>query len=201
MKISLPPEIEYEGISVGEAIRARRSLRDYTGEALSLKELSLLLYYADGVTDKIIGFRAAPSAGATFPIDIYPVANNVEGLKPGIYRYLPEEHALELKKEGDFRRELVSYGLGQEMLGTAGAVLVLVAVFPRIRRIYGERGWRYVFLEAGHIAQNIYLVATSLNLGTCAIGAFYDDHYNRLFEVNGREESVIYLLPVGRVRR
>ena len=105
--------------------------------------------------------------------------------------------SLELVRQGDFRRDLVRYAWGQEMMATAGVVLVLSAVFGRSQWRYQERAYRYVLLEAGHISQNIYLVATALGLGTCAIGAFHDQGYDQIIGVDGEKESVIYLMPVG----
>jgi len=161
-----------------------------------------LLYLADGITAHKygIGFRSAPSAGALYPIEIYPVVNRVTGLEPGIYHYNVRDHALELLKGGDYRGQLIRYCLGQEMPGTANVVLILTAIFHRTRWKYRERAYRYVMLEAGHIGQNIYLAATAMGMGACAIGAFLDDPINRLLEVDGVREAVVYLLTVGRRR-
>jgi len=199
--VTLPPPEFPKALSLEEAIEKRRSIRDYSGEAMSLGELSLLLHLADGVTAHRYGIdlRAAPSAGALYPIEIYPVVHNVEGLKPGVYHYNIREHALELLKEGDFRLKMVQYGVGQGMLGTANVVLVLTAIFQRTRWKYRERTYRYVMLEAGHIGQNIYLAATAMGMGACAVGAFFDDPINRLLEVDGVKEAVIYLLTVGKI--
>ena len=166
---------------------------------MSLAELSHILHYSNGLTDKRSGFRASPSAGATYPIEIYPVINNVEGLTTGIYRYSVSTHELELIREGDFRQEMAQAALGQRMLIEATVVLVLSAIFERTTRRYQERGQRYILLEAGHIAQNTSLVATSMGLGTCAIGAFYDEDFNRLLGLDGRQESVLYLVAVGKI--
>ena len=114
-RIQLPPAAGYEGLGIGKVIERRRSERDFSGEAISLLDLSRLLYYATGVTEERWGLRAAPSAGATYPIEVYPVVNSVDGLPQGIYHYLIHEHSLEFRREGDFRRELVSYALGQEL--------------------------------------------------------------------------------------
>jgi len=164
-----------------------------------LAELSHILHYSSGVTDKRTGFRAAPSAGATYPIEVYPVTNNVEGLTRGIYRYLAASHELELVREGDFRHEMALAALGQRMLIEANVVLVLSAIFQRTQRRYQERAQRYILLEAGHIAQNACLVATSMGLGACAVGAFYDTDFNHVVGVDGREESVLYLVAVGKI--
>jgi SagB-type dehydrogenase family enzyme len=198
-KIQLSQEIFYEGLSVEKAIEKRRSERDFSSQTISLLEFSSLLYYADGITEKRYGLRAAPSAGALYPIEIYPIVNNVEGLARGIYHYSVVDHSLELIQEGDFRQEMMQHALDQEMMAQASVVLVLTAVFHRTEWRYRERGRRYILLEAGHIAQNIHLIAVSMGLGSCAVGAFSDDEYNRMLGVDGKKESVIYLIPVGKI--
>ena len=198
-KIELPREVGFGGLSLDRVIESRRSERDFTDKPLSLLELSRLLYYAYGITEKQEQLRAAPSAGALYPIEIYPVVNNVEGLTKGIYRYFVADHSLALVREGDFRHQMMRHALGEEMMGRASAVLVLSAVFRRSEWRYRERAYRYILLEAGHISQNIYLVATALGLGTCAVGAFDDQGYNSIMGVDGKKESVIYLMPVGKI--
>lgn len=199
--IPLPKPEPLGKMSVEEALQKRRSIRDYSREPLSLQEFSLLLHLADGITlwRYGIGFRTAPSAGALYPIEIYPVVNRVEGLKPGIYHYNVRAHALELLREGDFGQELVNYCLGQEMPGTAAVTFILTAAFQRTRWKYRERAYRYILLEGGHIGQNIYLGATAMGLGACAIGAFLDDPVNSLLGVDGTKEAVIYILTVGKI--
>jgi SagB-type dehydrogenase family enzyme len=197
-KIQLPGELAYKGLTVEQAIVNRRSHRDFSGQAMSLAELSHLLLYSSGITDKQYGFRAAPSAGATYPIEVYALVNNVEGLNEGIYHYLIPSHELELMHEGDFSHDLSHAALGEKMVRHANVVLALSAVFQRTQRRYRERAQRYIFFEAGHIAQNAYLVATSMGLGACAIGAFYDDEVNRLLGLNIRDESALYLVAAGK---
>ena len=198
LEVKLPEEVEFEGLSLVEAIENRRSERRFTGEPISLLELSQLLYYAYGITDSSEQLRAAPSAGALYSIEIYPVVNSVEGLDGGIYRYSSQEHSLLLIRKGDFRREMARHALGQVMLARASVVFLLSAVFRR-SEWYGKRAHRYILLEAGHISQNIYLIATSLGLGACAVGAFSDDDFNRILGVDGKEESVLYLMVVGKL--
>ncbi len=199
-RIHLTQELAYNGLTVEKAIANRRSQRDFTDETMSLAELSHLLYYSSGVTDKRQGLRAAPSAGATYPIEVYAIVNNVEGLAKGIYHYLIESHELELLREGDFRNEMSRAALEERMFKQANVIVALSAVFQRTQQRYRERAQRYIFFEAGHIAQNTYLVATSLGLGACAIGAFYDDEFNRLLGLDGKNESVLYLIAVGKIR-
>ncbi|MBM3156279.1 MAG: SagB/ThcOx family dehydrogenase [Chloroflexi bacterium] len=198
-KIQLTGELSYKGLTIEQAIANRRSQRDFSGQAMSLAELSHILLYSSGITDKRHGLRAAPSAGATYPIEVYALVNNVEGLSKGIYHYLIPSHELELTYEGDFSHDLSHAALGETMVRHANAALLLSAVFQRTQRRYRERAQRYIFFEAGHIAQNAYLVATSMGLGACAIGAFYDDQVNRLLGLNGRDESALYLIAVGKI--
>lgn len=189
------PEPRYKGeVSVEEAIARRRSIRYYRDEPLTLDQVSQLLWAAQGITEKKRKFRAAPSAGATYPFEIYVVIGNVEGLKPGVYHYNPFNHTLELIKEGDYRKELQKAALNQEWVGKAAIDIVLVAFYERTTKRYGERGYQYVHIEAGHIGQNIYLQATALNLGTVAVGAFYDSEVAKVVETDGRP---LYIFPVG----
>jgi len=182
-----------------EVIAARRSRREYLSGPLSLEDLSTLLYAAQGITEPRWGFRASPSAGALYPIETYVAVHDVAGLEMGLYHYAVADHALERLRAGDLRAALVLAGVGQEMLGTAQVCFILTAVFQRTRWRYRERTYRYILLEAGHIGQNIYLAATGLGLGACAVGAFLDDRVNDLLGVDGSEEAALYLLTVGKV--
>lgn len=198
-QIALPDPHDYRGLSLEETIEMRRSTRDYSATPLSSEGLSRLLHAAQGITEHRWGFRAAPSAGALYPIELYAVVQDVVGLKPGIYHYAVQEHRLELLHQGDFRAEVVRAGIGQAFLGQAGVCFVLSAIFQRTRWRYRERAYRYVLLEAGHIGQNIYLAATSMGLGACAVGAFLDDDLNDLLGLDGKEETTLYIMPVGKV--
>jgi SagB-type dehydrogenase family enzyme len=198
-RIQLDKELFHSSLSLEEVIAQRRSVRNFSGKPMSPVELSHLLYYSSGITSKHHGFRAAPSAGATYPIEIYPVINNVDGLTTGVYNYLVATHELQLIYDGDFHKEIARAALGQNVLAEANVVLVLSAVFQRIQHRYRERGQRYALLEAGHIAQNTCLVATSMGLGACAIGAFYDEDINRLLGLDGKKESALYLMAAGKI--
>jgi len=197
-KIELP-EPKYTGMAVEEALKKRRSIRNYSTKPVSKAQLSQLLFAAQGVTGRMYGkaLRTAPSAGALYPFEIYIVANNVQDLPQGIYHYSVLDHTLEPVKSGDFRGQITDAGLDQEMLGDAGVTFVLSAIFDRVRHKYGERSFRYVYMEAGHISQNIYLQAVSLGLGSVCAGAFLDEKVNKLIDVDGVKEAVIYLHPVG----
>jgi len=192
--IVLPEPRLDSDVSVEEAIARRRSIRSYRDEPVTLSQLSQLLWAAQGITAQRTKFRASPSAGATYPFEVYVVAGNVEGLAPGIYKYDPFKHALVMVKEGDYRGALQSAALNQEWVGKAPVDIVLVAFYERTTTVYGERGVRYVHMEAGHIGQNIYLQATALNLGTVAVGAFYDDQVAEILDTEG---SPLYIFPVG----
>ena len=200
-KISLPPVTGFHRLSVEEAIETRRSVRDFSGQPMSMDELSYLLHAAGGITGERWGLklRAAPSAGALYPVEIYPVVHNVSDLEQGVYHYAVQDHSLKTLQKGDFRWSMIRHGVGQEMLGAANAVFLLTAIFQRTRWKYRERSYRYVLLEAGHIGQNIYLAATSMGLGACAVGAFFDEGVNRLLEIDGKEEAAVYIMVVGKV--
>jgi SagB-type dehydrogenase family enzyme len=196
-RIPMSRSFRYRGMFVEEAIEQRRSIRDYSGEPLTMDQLSLLLHSASGITEPSYPLRAGPSAGALYPLEVYPVVNRVDGLARGVYHYCPADHSLDLVKEGDFRTFLLTSTMGQNMVLRAGVVFVITAIFQRTRWKYQERTYRYVLLEAGHLGQNLYLAATSLGLGACAIGAFFDDQVNELVDVDGNKEAAIYLISIG----
>jgi SagB-type dehydrogenase family enzyme len=159
------------------------------------------LFSAQGITGYYVGYplRSAPSAGALYPFEIYVIVNNVSGLKRGIYHYQVLTHSLELIKLGDYRSKITNCCLNQDMAGKSGVTFVLTAIFERVTFKYDERGYRYVYIEAGHISQNIYLQATSLGLGSVVIGAFYDDKINKLLKIDGKKEAAIYVHAVGKI--
>lgn len=183
-------------VSVEEALAARRSIREYQSSPLLLSEVGQLLWAAQGITDAS-GFRTAPSAGATYPLELFLVAGAVEGLDSGIYRYAPQGHELVPISLGDKRAELATAALGQASVRQAPAGLVFAAVYERTSRRYGERAPRYVHMEAGHAAQNVYLQAEALGLGTVVIGAFSDADVQRIVGMRPDEEP-LYIMPVGR---
>lgn len=189
----------YEGFSLEEALRARRSIRDYSNKLISLDILSQLLFAAQGVTgqDGDLMLRTAPSAGALYPIEIYAVVNNVAGLEKGIYHYAVTDHSLKLVQKGDFRKRITGCALDQEMAGESDVTFILTAIFRRMTWKYEERGYRYAYIEAGHIGQNIALQSASLGLGAVGIGAFYDDDINQLVGIDGKTEATLYLYAVG----
>ncbi|MGC8862342.1 MAG: SagB/ThcOx family dehydrogenase [Armatimonadota bacterium] len=197
--VRLPAPERGRGLLLDEALRARKSIRDYSSSPITLDQLSYLAWAADGIQREEHGcqFRTAPSAGALYPVETYLVVNQVDGLNPGVYHYNVRDHALETIRRGDFTNQIVRAALGQQMCGDAAVVFVWGAVFQRCRWKYGQRAYRYVYLDAGHIAQNLALAAVSLGLGSCQVGALFDDEVNRIIEVDGVEESVLYMSCVG----
>lgn len=202
------PEPRYDGVvSVERALMERRSVRRYSGEALTLADCSQVLWAAYGITYTSPdmpaflrgGLKTAPSAGARYPLELYLVAYGVSDLPSGTYWYQPDGHKLFKIAEGDIRRELSRACLGQEWLEGAAFSVVYSAVFSRTTGRYGERGReRYVCMDLGHSGENVYLQCGSLGLGTCAIGAFVDIELKRLIRMT-REEEPLYVMPVGRL--
>jgi len=194
--IKLPKPVQDGRTSLEKTLQERRSIRQYKNAPIALSDLSQLLWASQGISGSG-GRRTAPSAGALFPLDVYIIAGNVTGLSAGIYSYDPHKHELTRVAEGDARAEMSKAALGQSSIKSAPAVLVLSAVYERTTVKYGERGIRYVHMEVGHVAQNIYLQAAALNLGTVVIGAFDDDGIKKVLRMTGREHP-LYLMPVGK---
>ena len=197
-KVKLPPPKHEGGASLWEILGRRRSVRDFKDEFITKSELSQLLWAAQGITDQEFGFRTAPSAGALYPVETYLVVNFVEDIDPGIYHYSVETHELDLLMSGDFRRGIAHAALDQGIAYHANVVFIWTAIFQRSKWKYKQRAYRYVYLDAGHIAQNVALAAVAMNLGSCQVGALYDDEANDLLGVDGTEESVIYMTVIGK---
>ncbi len=195
-KLKLPEPAYKSSVSIEEAILLRRSIRDYKPEPITLNQLSQILWAAQGITERSKGFRSAPSAGATYPLEIYVVIKEggVEELPAGIYHYLPNSHEIELTKTGDYSRALMKAALDQRWVGEAALNLVINAVYKRTTRIYGDRGMRYVHMEVGHVGQNVYLQCISLNLACVVIGAFYDEEVKQIVSGVG---DPLYIIPIG----
>jgi len=201
-RFPVPPHGEKDGKSLWEAIAQRRSVREFLNRSISFFEISQLIWATQGITLKAGGFdfRASPSAGALYPIETYLVANRVEKIPPGLYHYNIKEAQLILLKEGHFGPELSQAGLGQEMLEEAACVFVWTAIVGRSKWKYQERAYRYIYMDAGHIGQTLYLAATALDLGCCTVGAFFDEEVDHMIGVDGRKEISVYLGAVGHVR-
>jgi SagB-type dehydrogenase family enzyme len=179
-----------------QLLKQRRSVRDYHNAPLSLEEVGQLLWAAQGITHQE-GLRSAPSAGALYPLEIFVVAGQIEGMAPGIYRYMPTEHQLLAHAEGDRREKLAQAAYKQNWLSDAAIIVVFAAVYERTTRKYGKRGIRYVHIEAGHASENLFLMAESLELGSVIVGAFDDDEIKTVLRLAGDSQPLI-LMPVGR---
>ena len=199
------PQPQIDGvISVEKALQNRRSQRQFLDEEISLENLSQILWAAYGITQPRAnppflrgGLRTAPSAGALFPLEIYVAVGKVEGVEPGIYHYVSQEHKMVRIIDKDLRKGLSSAALGQKMVEEAPASIIYTAIFSRMTDKYGERGReRYVCMDLGHSAQNVYLQAEALDLGTCAIGAFSDEHVAKFLNLP-KEEEPLYIMPIG----
>ncbi|MBP1734321.1 MAG: nitroreductase [Deltaproteobacteria bacterium] len=197
------PQPEFTGDpDLWKALYRRRSRRVYRPEeSLPLVALSALLWATQGITEKHGDslFRAAPSAGGLFPVETYLNVRLVEGLETGIYHFRPGRFDLEFLKRGEFSRPLAAAALGQGIVATAQVTFVWSAALPRSKWKYRQRAYRYIYLDAGHICQNLYLAGEALGLGICAIGAFFDDHVNDIIGIDGNEETAIYMATVGKI--
>jgi len=202
-RVALPEPRTDGGVGLWTAMRRRRSVRSYATRPVEMEELSQLLWAAQGITAEFGGYRlrTAPSAGALYPVETYLAAHRVRSLDPGLYHYAVGEHALVLLRSGDLRQELAAAALGQEMCAGAAVVLIWTAVPGRSARKYAQRAYRYIYLDAGHIAQNVALACAAMGLGSCQVGALYDDEMNQLLGVDGHDETVIYMTAVGPLRR
>jgi len=189
-EISLPEPAVRGTISVEETIASRRSVRSYASEDLAIGEISQLLWAGQGITDKQRGFRAAPSAGALFPLELFLVKED------GVFRYIPEKHSLKSVSQKNVKKDMEHACWGQKFVGEAPCAIVLCVVYERLAGRYGERGVRYADIEVGHVAENIALQAVALGLSTVMVGAFDD---KAVAEVLGLPDEVkpLYIIPVG----
>lgn len=204
--IDLPSveSVEVESIDLTEAFLQRRSHRDYSTESLTLAELAYLLWATAGVKqvyENRATMRIVPSAGARHAFETYLLINNVEGLQPGLYRYLALSHQLVLvnAREG-LKRDIMAATGGQKFVGTSAVTFLWVAVAYRMTYRYTERGYRYLFLDAGHACQNLYLACQAVGCGCCGVAAYGDNEMNYLLGVDGEDEFVVYLAPVGKLK-
>ena len=198
-RVALPVFEPDRPMSLDKVLEQRKSVREFQAKPLSLGRLSYLLWASTGIGRAEGGheFRTAPSAGALYPIETYIIANDVRKLEPGLYHYAVRDHELEKLRTGDLRRPIALAALGQTMCATAPVVFVWTAIVQRSKWKYRQRAYRYIYLDAGHIAENLSLAAVSLGLGTCQIGALFDDEVNKILDVDGQEETTIYMSVVG----
>jgi len=197
--VELPePEVSGGG-PLWSVIASRRSFREFEEKPVELKVLSQLLWACTGITARTrnFEFRSAPSAGALYPVETYVVCNHVHGAGMGLYHYNVLEHRLELLKAGDLREQLMQAGLNQPVFFECAAAFLWTAVVKRSSWKYRQRAYRYIYLDAGHAAQNLALAAESLGLGCCLVGAFFDDEVNELLETDGDWETIIYMCTIG----
>ena len=193
--IALPQPALDGKLSLEKALLSRRSVRDFKDQALTLSQLSQLLWAAQGITDPQ-GFRPAPSAGALYPLEIYVVVGKVEGLPAGVYKYRPKGHQVVRVLSGDRRKEVARAALDQEALKQGAVVLLFSGVYERTSWKYAERAERYVHMEAGHAAQNVLLQATALGLGAVPMGAFQDEEVKKVAALL-EDERPLLLVPVS----
>ena len=197
--IQLPRKIQESTHSFTEVLQRRRSVRDFSTIPLTKGDLAFLLWASTGIqrTENGYEFRTAPSAGALYPVETYVVTNNVEDVAKGVYHYDIRNHLLEEISAGNFGDALAYAALDQKMCAKASVVFIWTAFFRRSKWKYAQRAYRYIYLDTGHVAQNLALAAASINCGSCQVGAFFDDEVNSIVGVDGTEESAICLSVVG----
>ena len=189
-------------ISLNQAILRRTSVRTYAAKALSLTELSYLLWCTQGVKSiepHLVTFRTVPSAGARHAFETYLLVNQVEGLEPGLYRFLAVDHQLaKIEAPGGAAEIITEACLGQKFVKTSAVTFIWTAATYRMTYRYGQRGYRYLHLDAGHACQNLYLAAAAVDCGVCAIAAFDDDKLNAALDIDGDNQFAVYVATVGR---
>ncbi len=195
MKVRLPGKEASGSSRIEELIAKRRSVRRYKDKKLPGSVISRLLWAAQGISSED-GLRTSPSAGALYPLEIHVVVGEGGEIEPGVYRYVPEDHIIVREITGDLREKLSKAALFQPMIRIAPVSFVISAVYARITGKYGNRGFRYTHMEAGHAAQNVYLLGAELGIGTCAVGAFEDEEVKNVLKLPANEEP-LYILPLG----
>lgn len=201
--VELPRVLASHSVSLFEAISNRQSIRHFTPRPLSLEEMTMLLHYAYGVTRDNSGtplprsFRAVPSGGALYPLELYVHSACITGLQPGLYHFNPAGNHLRHLINADLSTAISEAFIQPEIGLGASAIVFLTAVFERSLFKYGDRGYRFILLEAGHVAQNLNLVATGLGLGCLNIGGFFDREIDDLLGIDGVTHSTIYMTAIG----
>ncbi len=199
-RISLPEPKAGGETNIWKLFLKRRSRREYIANgSLKLNDLSALVWATQGLTAQFgdTFFRTAPSAGALYPVETYLYVRAVDGLEEGIYHFRPGDYDLEFLKKGNFSVSLAEAALQQSVLLDARVTFIWSSIIARGRWKYNQRAYRYAYVDAGHIAQNLYLAGEGLGLGICAVGAFYDDDINKIMGFDGEDETVIYMATVG----
>ena len=197
--VQLPNQFKAATITFAEVLQKRKSIRTFSNQPLSKADLAFLLWASTGIqrTEHGYEFRTSPSAGALYPIETYIAANNLEDVERGIYHYNIKNHSLEEIRLGDFGDNLAHAALDQEMCADASVVFIWTAIFTRSKWKYSQRAYRYIYLDAGHVAENLALAAASITCGSCEVGAFFDDELNSIVGLDGTQESTICLSVVG----
>ncbi|HWR42931.1 SagB/ThcOx family dehydrogenase [Sporomusa sp.] len=189
-------------ISLTQAIAQRVSVRTYADKPMSLTELSYLLWCTQGVKSiepHLVTFRTVPSAGARHAFETYILVNQVEGLEPGLYKFLAVDHQLvKIEVSGNISNIITEACLRQKFVKTSAVTFIWTAVTYRMTYRYGQRGYRYLHLDAGHVCQNLYLAAEAVDCGVCAIAAFDDDKLNAALDIDGENQFAIYVATVGK---
>ncbi|MCK4487334.1 MAG: SagB/ThcOx family dehydrogenase [Desulfobacterales bacterium] len=200
-KTPLPRPVFGETKSLWDILNQRRSRRRYASEPITMTTLSTLLWATQGITlsARDYQFRTAPSAGALYPVETYLSIHRVSDLKQGMYHFNVLDFALEEIAQGNFAEHLTRAALDQAMVRRGAVLFIWTAIVLRSMSKYRNRCIRYIFMDAGHIAQNLQLAATAMGLGCCPIGAFYDKEINQILRVDGEEETAIYLAAVGKL--
>lgn len=198
-----PGEISVSALDIREAIERRRSIRQYAAEPVSMEELAYLLWCTQGVKENVQGqftFRTVPSAGARHAFETFLLINNVQGLRRGVYRYLALSHQLaEINRDPDIAGRITGACLHQQFVRNNAATFIWVADAYRMTWRYGQRGYRYLHIDAGHVCQNLYLAAQTVGCGVCAVGAFHDQVLNAELGLDGVGQFVVYLASMGKI--
>jgi SagB-type dehydrogenase family enzyme len=197
--IPLPTSWQLEEERIEPLLQQRRSARRFAATPLPLADLAFMLWAAQGVTGQAGNylFRAAPSAGALYPVETYCAIDRVEGVPPGLYHFHAGRFHLERLREGACGQDVALACLGQQFMAQAAVNFIWTAVLRRNFHKYGNRGLRYVFLDAGHICANLLLAAEALGAASCPVAAFFDDEVNDIVGIDGDEETALYLASVG----
>jgi len=196
-EIKLPKPTLSSGIGLKNALEERHSTRKFSDKSISSAKLSSLLYFSAGKSPNKKGFaerRFYPSGGGRYPLEVYIISQNTD-IKKGIFHYYVNNNSLE--RLADYKKKDLNKIINLKWVNKAGCIIIITAIFKRHTVKYGNRGYRNILVEAGHMAQNFYVIANALNLGICGVGGYLDDQVNALLDVNGVDESVVYLLAVG----
>jgi SagB-type dehydrogenase family enzyme len=207
-QIKLPRKFVSSKKIIEEIMQKRRTVRKFNGQCIDINELAKILYYSYGISSKvsvpkskgIIQYlRVTPSAGALYPLEIYVNILSCKNLKPGLYHYNVLHHSLEQLKLGNFKQYLTNSCMIDHMLERANLLVFIAGIFKRTTFKYHERGYRFVLMESGHVAQNLSLICEAMGLGSVLIGGFKDDELNNFLNIDGVNEAVLYPVIIGKV--